>query len=480
MKKLKIGMVSLMHKNFTGDKDGQFKRSISEMQKLQEELGFDLYIVKNGVVTDDEALAAKKELEEQNIDFLMLQHTSFSSGTIVPIFSKLNVYMGLWAVPETRKDGAIPFNSFCAVNMNASIIGEYLKEYDIPFKWFYGNCYDDLFLNRFKITVKALTAIKNLKESRVALIGGISNGFDNQYFDERKIEKQFGVKIYRNHEFSELKNRMLSYSSEEVSDILERVSKDSCSIAPVAKDSMEKNARLIKAVLDFKKDNNYDALAINCWPKFRQELQMVSCAAIGRLNYENNVTACEGDIFGLLTMMTMRFMTEYPTLLLDLSDIDEVDQSILFWHCGIGCNNLAHNGKVWMNSHCNPGPIPGKGMVLAAPVAEMVFAKQKATIARFTKEGEGLFLLSGEFKNPDKKSFDGTRGWLYDLELAKKPISVRDLMNTLIIQRMQHHYAMASGDLTNEMMEVAAWLKMKPIKEVKYKDYMQNEYNKEL
>lgn len=476
MKKLRVGMVGLMHRNFRGDKVSQYNRSIKEMEELGDNLGFEFYAVKNGVITDDEAWAARKELEEQDIDLLMIQNSSFSSGTLIPIFAKMGKHIGLWGVPEPAKEGPLPFNSFCGVNMNASIIGEYLKEYDIPFKWFFGNAEDELFIERFRVTIRALTAVRNLKSAKIALIGGIASGFDNQYFDERKLEKRFGTRLYRNHEFSELKSRMLSYKFEDIKEVLERIEKDSCCISPIAKEAMEKNARLVKAVIDFKEENKYDAIAISCWPKFRQELEMVSCAAIGRLNYEGFITACEGDVYGLVSMFTMRCMTDLPSLLMDLSAFDENDESVLLWHCGVGCNNLAHNGKVWLEPHCNPGPLPGKGMVLAAPVAEMVFARQKATVSRFTKDGEAMFLLSGEFKNPDKPSYDGSRGWLGSLKLNANPVKVRDLINTIIVQNMPHHYALASGDLSVEMMEVAAWLGIKPLKEVKYANYLQRDF----
>jgi len=203
---------------------------------------------------------------------------------------------------------------------------------------------------------------------------------------------------------------------------------------------------------------------------------MTSYSAIGRLNYEGIITLCEDDVYGLLSMMAMRYVTRFPTLLLDLSDFDETDESILFWHCGIGCNNIAHQGKVWLEPHCNPGPISGKGVVLAGPVVEMVFAKQKATISRFTKEGDALFLLTREFNDPEKQSSDGTRGWLSGLKLNTQPIKVRDLVNTLIVQKMQHYYAFASGDLSKEMMKVVVWLGIKPLKEVKCEDYLQRDF----
>ena len=49
-------------------------------------------------------------------------------------------------------------------------------------------------------------------------------------------------------------------------------------------------------------------------------------------------------------------------------------------------------------------------------------------------------------------------------------------MNILIVQKMQHYYAFASGDLSKEMMKVVAWLGIKPLKEVKCEDYLQRDF----
>lgn len=473
MKRLKIGLVGLMHKNFTGDKVGIYNRSKQDMKKLSEEMNFDVICVEDGIYTDQEAEAAYTFLDKEKIDFIMIQSSAFNSGTIIPILTKLNIPIGLWAVKEPTASGPLPINSFCAMNMNASIIGQYLKEYDLPFKWFYGYMNDELFQRRFTITIKALTAIKDIKNAKIALIGGIANGFDNQYFDERKLQKRFGVKLYRNHEFSEIKHRMLSYKDEDVQDIMKQILQDSCSCNALAKEKINKNARLIKAVVDFKEENGYDGIALSCWPKFRIELDMVSCAAIGRLNQLYFTTACEGDVYGLITMMMMRYMNDKPSLLMDLSDFDEQDESVLFWHCGLGCNNVAFNGEVKLASHCNPGPWSGEGLKENAPVADMIFAKQKGTAARFTKDGEEMFLLTGEFNHPEKPSFDGSRGWMSNLKLNTKPIEVRDLVETIIVKHQPHHYALAFNDLGEEMMEVAAWLGIKPMEKVAYEHFLQ-------
>jgi len=49
-------------------------------------------------------------------------------------------------------------------------------------------------------------------------------------------------------------------------------------------------------------------------------------------------------------------------------------------------------------------------------------------------------------------------------------------VNILIVQKMQHYYAFASGDLSKEMMKVVVWLGVKPFKEVKCEDFIQRDF----
>jgi hypothetical protein len=159
---------------------------------------------------------------------------------------------------------------------------------------------------------------------------------------------------------------------------------------------------------------------------------------------------------------------------MDLSDIDLQDETVLLWHCGVGSKYYANNGRIDLEPHFNLGPnTPDRGWLTMAPVASMVFAPQKATVMRLTKEGSGMLLMSGEIKEPEKKSHDGSRGWFGNLKLNEEPISVRDLMNTIIVRKFQHHYPLVKGDYTNELLEFAAWLDIKPLQKVVYKDYLQ-------
>ncbi len=215
------------------------------------------------------------------------------------------------------------------------------------------------------------------------------------------------------------------------------------------------------------------AITLNCPLKFRQKLDMVPCAAIGFLNELGIITCCEGDVYGMLCAYFLAQLSSSPALLTDLVSFDENDQSLLFWHCGIGSKGLAYKGDVKLVSHFNPVENSEHCKIKHAPVADVIYKKSKATVARITKEGSQLFLLSGEFISPEKASFDGSRGWLGKLYLNNVPIKVNDLINTILTEGVQHHYTIGLGHYSDEMLEIAKWLDIKPIKKIEYHDYLQ-------
>ena len=74
-----------------------------------------------------------------------------------------------------------------------------------------------------------------------------------------------------------------------------------------------------------------------------------------------------------------------------------------------------------------------------------------------------------------KKGFDGTRGWFAEFELNKQKISLMDLINTLTVRGHEHHFAVGQGDVTDELMEFAAWKGMRLIEQIPQANYLQLE-----
>ena len=150
MKRLKVGLVGLMQLNFRGDKVRQYRRSTEELEELSHELGFDFYAKKDGVVSTEDAEEAVKEIEDNNVDFLLLQNSSFASGYLIQTLARADAYIGLWAVPEPTKKGPLPLNSFSMFKFNFYfILSVFYRLFNtINLLQLFNSCFPLLFTNR--------------------------------------------------------------------------------------------------------------------------------------------------------------------------------------------------------------------------------------------------------------------------------------------------------------------------------------------
>ena len=481
MKKLKIGLVSTSQLSFPGNKEAAFGACARGMEELSKKLGFDLVVYPGTVIVQEDAVQAVQAMEAEGVDFLMVQHTSYSAGQLAPVLAKIrNANVGFWAIPEGEAiEGAVPFNSLCSINMHMGIVAHYLRDYHIPVKWFYGYADDPRFVRRLEITVRALTALKNLKSSRIGLIGGIAPGFNDLYDDERNLNKRFeGIYFNRLHEYSEIKDRALLYTDAQVEPIAAAMAAASSGYSDeAAKQTLMISARIYKAYCEFLAENRYDAIAISCWPKFQNDWKYSVCSVVGQLNDEGTVAACEGDVMSAISMLALKYIAggDVPPMLMDMSAFDEQDETVLLWHCGpassaycrqqgykLGCNysGMAHE--------------PNKGLTARCGVArDMVFDENPISVMRLTGECDRLFQMGGSFVSPEKFSFHGSRGWCGDLTFNGEKIGARDLLNTILVNGFQHHFPVIMGDYSDEIKEFAAWSGLKPLKRVPYADYLQ-------
>lgn len=465
MLKIKVGLVSSKDASFIGDSKERFGRSVEELKRKSKELGFNLHVVNTPVFNEAEAKQAVNECEHQNVDFLLLQITACSAGTLIPIFARItNARLGIWAIPEEATEGPSPFNSFVGLTFYAGIIGHYIKERDIPFKWFYGNADEEMFQARLSVTVKALTALKNLCDSKIALIGGVSNGFGDLYFDERSIKKTFpGIKISQYNEYREIRDKALSYKTDQVAKAAEDFVREAQGISETCKPYVDSNVRIYMAYKEYIEEYGCDALALNCIYKLQEDFKTNLCAVIAKLNDNGTVVACEGDLMGAISMLLLKYLTGNETTLMDFPQFDEKDNSILMWHCG-------STAKCFACDECFTYRTSYSGMPI---VRDLSFKPGHVTMARIAGEADRVFIADGKvIKN--KNSFVGSHGWVGDLRLNREKISAIDFVNTVLVSKFHHHYPVVLSNTTKEICEIASWLSLKLVKKVPYQDYFQN------
>lgn len=453
-----------MQPNFRGNKQQVLDRCLKGLSELSEELDFDLYHVRNLVSDVEHTKSSLKELESHGIDLLLILNASFASGYLAQALFDFNGFLGFWAVPEEGEKGPLPLNSLCGMNLNVGLLRK--KKPHRKFKWFYGYPDQEIFKKRLFLTVKALGTIKRLRGKRILQVEGWAPGFDNLSYESSDLYNHFGVIVER-ISFEELKKMILSQKSFEKT--IDQMKKHFINIDDLSKQSLPKAAALIDAVKELREEG-YEGFAISCWPYFRTYLSMVPCASFGFLNDLGITVACEGDVYGALSMLILRYLAECPSLIFDISHIDVDEDLLLFWHCGLG--SKCYSDKLWMERHFNPGPFdPQKGWLTMAPVASMVIDKMPVTVMRVCGDGDKIIFFKGEFFGDSKPSFDGSRGWFGRMSFAGKKLGVMDLINTIMTYGLEHHFCVVKEDWEEELFEFAYWSDLKILEPLSYKNY---------
>ncbi|MCP3972941.1 MAG: hypothetical protein GY720_00445 [bacterium] len=469
--RLRIGYVGVAFTSYSGVELNQYERAIEGLTKLAERLDFDLVALHDPVTDLDLAEAAARRLKGENLDFLMLQLATVASGELMLPFADVAPRLGIWGTPDPHQEGEIKLHSLVSVNHYASIVTRFLGADGPPYKWFFGHVENEQFLRRFEITARALRGIKRMSTARIGWIGGNSPGFYNMNFDEAKVRERLGTRVIA-HEFDELVELTNAADSSQAELVVGDLTSAAAQVL-AAPDAMHRGASLYLALKQLATANDYSALAVQCWPKFQEDLGIAPCMAYSWLGSEDSfAVSCEGDVPGALTMLLLNEMSDLPgsATLLDMTALDMDTMSMLMWHCGVSPRHFANEDGISWVDHPTLGR---KSPEIFGVAGDQVFAPQETTVAYVGDSASEMLVVHARIEEHHSKGFDGTRGWFGEFELNGEPIELLDLVNTLVVRGHEHHYAVGQGDFTNELLEIAAWLEMRTVDRVGYADYLQ-------
>ncbi|HVP18190.1 MAG TPA: hypothetical protein VMU36_04280 [Spirochaetia bacterium] len=468
-----VGLTGAVHPNMPGDDTGLYASVIERMSALSKSMEFDLSVYREPLRSEEDGRKAVAFLEDRRVDFTLLFNASLPFGRVILPLARVSSALGLWAVPEPATSGVLQLNSFCGMNMLGSIIGNYLGEHDIAFKWFYGSPESELFQERFRVTLRALAAVKALRTARIAQIGGLANGFENMYIDERVLEKKLGTYLQTRYTVEEIVERAKRYSPKDVgAEVAAFAGAAARGTGTVSSEHLEKSTRVSMALRDFARENGFTALAVSCWSRFQEVYGVAICAALSRLNEAGIVAPCEADVISAVMMIAVNAMSGGKAALNDMVAFDEKDESLNLWHCGVAPACWADSSGVAWDNHFNIGRYRGDAWEGNGVVADMRFKPGAVTVAALNNDFDNLFILTGTVL--EKEGYAGSSGWVGDLKINGMPAGIKEVLNTIMVKRVNHHYPTAFGDLTNELNELAGWKGLAVLDRVPYEPYMQN------
>ncbi|MBC7333950.1 MAG: hypothetical protein H5T85_05795, partial [Actinobacteria bacterium] len=337
MKKVRVGYIPLSKHSF----DIEWAKKISHItiNELKKNKMIELIPV-DIIFSDIEVISRICFLKEKSIDLLLIHFCTFCLGTIIPkIFNEINVPVILLAMPEPTFDGSrIRSNALCALNMNCHI----LHKMSIEYRAYFGSLDSLKLRTEIERTILAIYAIKNINNKRIGLIGSRAPGFYTSNYDELKLRKKFGVEI-EHIDISKVYLIAEKVSNKEILREMNYLNKNIGRNNNVAEKDTIKLLKLYTAFKRIAYDLGFDAFAIKCWPEFHEDYGIAICPALGMLNSNDIMTSCEGDIYGVMTMIVQKSIAFSIPFFSDLVHIDESENSGIFWHCGSAPRELAKN-----------------------------------------------------------------------------------------------------------------------------------------
>ncbi len=464
MEKLKVALAGTFRPIFHGDMKSVLMHSIEVMKKKSAEMGFEFIPVEKGMETLADAEIAAKQLEAQGADLVVIQNSSFADGDMILPFFSISPRLAIWAVEETTTSGPLPLNSFCATNLYVSIAGRYAPGYDKPVKWLFGDAESEVFGRRFDTTVRALAAIKNIRNAKILQIGDTEFGYHDLKYDSEKLREIFGVTVEKLElaEFYDeyqaaMKNGALDGK---IAEIVKEAGGIDASQADV-----RKSAGAEVAFEKIVSKHNASAVSFRCWPEVPGKVGLMVCSSIGRLNQTETVAATETDVLGAISMMTLKYLSGRETVLMDLSGWDMKTDSIYIWHCGNIPASWFDKSGFRLANHFNRDKM--------GTVREGRMKPTELTVLRFLEGDSSAFLATGHFYERESPIYKGCSSWMKDLKINSQKTPSRDYMNTLLVNAVPHHLAYVDKDITDDVNELCAWLGINVMEPVPYRDYLQ-------
>jgi L-fucose isomerase-like protein len=406
---------------------------------------------------DVDAVAAGAEgLGE--IDVLVVLQATFTDGTLhaAAVHTHPDVPVVLWAFPEARTGDRLRLNSLCGINLGGFTLA------DRDLRWLYVSPEDERVDDELRtvlagppapIAARALPPpdpadvaraeglMSRLGEYRIGTIGDHPDGFGPCGFSDVELAAT-GDPVIDRVELADLFAAAGIPVESEVAALQRQVAARLSGLSSLDGGAVEASLRLHLGLRSLSSDRGWDAVATRCWPECFTEMGGAACAAQGMLDDSGIPATCERDVFGALTALVLQDAAGSSPFVADLVDLEFADDTAAVWHCGIAPLAIAHPDDV-------PAAAvhPNRNLPL---LHQFRLRPGRVTIARFNRSRNGVRLTVGGGEILDRpRPFSGTSAVL------RPDCGARALFDTLMSERLEHHYGIVHGDVRSVLVALA-------------------------
>lgn len=401
-----------------------------------------------GVICPDKMLldinSLNDFLEGKNPDLAIVQNVTFANAAYISqVLRKTHCPVLLWTLREPQSNGG----RLCLNSLTGAFsAGNTLNALGRKFEYLLASPDEASAENNIKSFVSAVALKKAVESLNILQVGHTPEGFGFGRALDGEMLKVFGARLI-SIEARELIDKAKLFSESDVSEYIERAKASINGLDKIEHKNVVDFARLFRAYDEYTKQNNISALSSRCWPDFFTAFGTPVCAVLGMLNDLGVSSACEADTYGALSMYIASQLTGKASFFGDPVSINEADNSVTFWHCGMApCSLAREDSGACAGLHCNRkiGPTLEFGCK----------AEKNVTVFRVGKRPDGsfrFFIAKGEALDRPQQYF-GTS------IVVKTQNNVGEIINRAVKEGWEPHFAVAMGDVSAELEAFAGLL----------------------
>ncbi len=410
--------------------------------------GFQLLGPKQPVSDLDSARAALAKLPASSIDLLLIFQATFADSSMVVALNRaVDAPIFLWAIPEEWTGGRLRLNSLCGINLAGHALTLRNQKYEVA----YTQPDDPAVIGSIHALAAAGRLRKQMQSARLGVVGEHPSGMDTCDLDEPRLNSAFGLQIER-IPLEEVFSRARGIPKEQNSAVRKNLDTVLDNLDSLQQKPLMGTIGVYNALKDIAEERKLDGLAVRCWPEFFTELGCAACGAMSMLSdgfggANPLPCSCEADINGTVTQLILQLVSGSPAFGTDMVAADLDQDMLALWHCGLAPFSMATpNTPKHGANHSNRG-VP---LVMDFPLKP-----GQVTIARVSQATGALRLVLGRGEIiAAPQPFSGTSGVLR----LEQP--VKEFLDTLLREGLEHHISMVYGDYLGELKEFAALISL--------------------
>jgi L-fucose isomerase-like protein len=334
MQHTKVGVIFLGRKRPGFDMDWG---AVIEEQVCQavRRPGWEVFYPSAKVVDDASLRAALAEFHKAGVEALVLLQTTMSDGRMSPTLAQLWPDPPIfWATPENPNVDKVSSCSLVGTHVWASSFRHLGRTCETV----YGYPQEPAVQSNLAEAVARTACVRKLRTMRMAIVGTHAPGFLTMQGDLFTMHRELGMQL-QTHTLVEFGDILNAIEDRAVAEDVAKVKKLGFQHKDTSDDDLPMASRLYLAMRHFFDVENYDALAVRCWPEMPNIYGQWPYLGMARLADEGLAIAPEGDVDGALSLYIGERLGMGHCYLTDWLEHDR--STITFWHGGMSPMSLS-------------------------------------------------------------------------------------------------------------------------------------------